>query len=88
MKKLFSKWKYGISLIIVFSLFIQLFVPFFSIAASTVDRDKQNGVILVNKNNTYEKTEFYKDSLFGIAGGFHLVGLDTVKNRPIFTVIF
>ena len=40
-----------------------------------------NGVILVDRNNTYEKTEFYKDSLFGIAGGFHLVGLDTVDRK-------
>ncbi|MGO3264929.1 MAG: collagen-binding domain-containing protein, partial [Lactococcus lactis] len=36
---------------------------------------------MVDINNTYEETEFYKDSLFGIAGGFHLVGLDTVDKK-------
>ena len=83
MKKLYCKRKYSISLIIVFSLFIQLFVPFFSIDANAVGSDEQirneYGVILVDRNNTYEETEFYKDSLFGIAGGFHLVGLDTIE---------
>ena len=88
MKKLYCKRKYSISLIIVFSLFIQLFVPFFSIVANAVSSDEQirneNGVILVDRNNTYEETEFYKDSLFGIAGGFHLVGLDTdLTNRHV-----
>ena len=85
MKKLYRKRKYSISLITVFSLFIQLFVPFFSIDANAVGSDEQirneNGVILVDINNTYEETEFYKDSLFGIAGGFHLVGLDTVDKK-------
>ncbi|SEJ06395.1 choice-of-anchor A domain-containing protein, partial [Alkalibacterium gilvum] len=42
------------------------------------------GVIPINRENTYENTDFYKnskDSLFGIAGGFHLVGLDTVDRK-------
>ena len=85
MKKLYRKQKYIISLIIVFSLFIQLFVPFVSIDANAVVSDEQirneNGVILVHTNNTYVETEFYKDSLLGIAGGFHLVGLDTVEKN-------
>ncbi|MGH2081619.1 collagen-binding domain-containing protein [Aerococcus urinaeequi] len=47
---------------------------------SDADKD-DNGVILINESNTYKNTEFYKDSLFGIAGGFHLVGLDKVERN-------
>ena len=42
---------------------------------------ESNGVTLVDDSNVYQQTKFYKDSLFGIAGGFHLVGLNSVKNN-------
>ncbi|GAA4080739.1 Cna B-type domain-containing protein [Amphibacillus indicireducens] len=42
---------------------------------------QSNGVTLVDESNVYQQTKFYQDSLFGVAGGFHLVGLNSVKNN-------
>ncbi|WP_146913829.1 collagen-binding domain-containing protein, partial [Halolactibacillus halophilus] len=85
MKKLQSKWKYKPLIIATFIMIIQLFLPPLSIhvnAQGENDQEKdENGVILVDETNTYKNTEFYKEHLFGIAGGFHLVGLDTVEKK-------
>src|SRR5690625_1946567 len=59
---------------IVVLFFSQLFI------IAPVSKE-ETGVTKVDSTNVYESTEFYKDSLFGIAGGFHLVGLDTVDKK-------
>ncbi|HHU19253.1 MAG TPA: Cna B-type domain-containing protein [Bacilli bacterium] len=46
-----------------------------------VNATESNGVTLVDESNVYQQTKFYQDSLFGVAGGFHLVGLNSVKNN-------
>lgn len=43
--------------------------------------ESDRGITVVDSSNIYESTNFYHDNLFGIAGGFHLVGLDSVKNN-------
>ncbi|CAK7024457.1 MAG: hypothetical protein PEPC_01034 [Peptostreptococcus russellii] len=43
----------------------------------SIEKDS-DGVTLVTEDNTYKKTKFYKPNLFGIAGGFHLVGFNSI----------
>lgn len=64
----------------IFLIMTQLF-NITSIYANEVIKNKA-GVILINDYNIYEKTIYYKDNLLGIAGGFNLVGLNSVKNSP------
>src|SRR5690625_1948452 len=52
-----------------------------NVASVNAAQNGETGVIKVDSSNVYEKTDFYKESLFGIAGGFHLVGLDTVDKK-------
>ena len=42
---------------------------------------ESNGVTPVTRANTYEKTGFYRENPFGIMGGFHLVGFNSVETK-------
>ncbi|MEG0250897.1 MAG: Cna B-type domain-containing protein [Peptostreptococcus sp.] len=69
-----KKNKKLISLLLI--MFQLMNIVSFHSFASEKDSD---GVTLVTKENTYEKTGFFKPSMFGIAGGFHLVGFNSVS---------
>lgn len=66
-----------VSLLFVAFLFV-LYV--FGFPTSSHARES-NGTIMVDDSNVYEQTKYYQDNLLGVAGGFHLVGLDSVKNN-------
>ena len=42
---------------------------------------ESNGVTPVTRANSYEKTGFYRENPFGIMGGFHLVGFNSVETK-------
>ena len=73
MKKLYRKRKYSISLITVFSLFIQLFVPFFSNDVNAVGNGElirdENGVKLVGRDNTLTELFRYDNFWCKLKGG-------------------
>lgn len=69
-----KKWKKHIGM----SLMILQVLSVTNVYANPVMTNK-DGVILVGENNTYEKTKYYKDNLLGIAGGFNLVGFESVE---------
>src|SRR5690625_5733363 len=50
---------------------------FFNVLSLSAE-ESDDGVIVIDSTNTYEQTKFYHENLFGIAGGFHLVGLNSV----------
>ena len=66
-----------ISFFLIFSLLMSQLLS----TPVNVNATESNGVTLVDESNVYQQTKFYQDSLFGVAGGFHLVGLNSVKNN-------
>jgi len=64
-------------LISMFLMVIQL-VSVTSIDANEPKKTKED-IVLVNADNIYENTGYYKNSVLGAAGGFNLVGFNSVE---------